>query len=131
MLALSKMKYGIQFCFKDNLKTLNQIQIQFCKRFCHLKLTTPNYCIKGEFGVEPIEFHFYKAALTFWTKFIGPNVRSMIKTVYQIIDKNMEDNQFIEIVIQKKKIDIHVYVRVYSTFESLIGLQVLNDMKRN
>ena len=76
MLTLSKMKYGEEFCFKDNLKTVNQIQIQFYKRFCHLKLTTLNYCIIGEFGVQPIEFHFYKAALTFWTKLINPNVRS-------------------------------------------------------
>ena len=62
MLALSKMKYGGEFCFKDNLKIRNQIQIQFYKRFCHLKLTTPNYI--GEFCVQPIEFHFYMPALS-------------------------------------------------------------------
>ena len=41
--ALPKLKYCGELCFRDNLANLNQIQYQFYKRFCHLKITTPSY----------------------------------------------------------------------------------------
>jgi len=77
MLTLSKMKYCGEFCFDANLKTLNQIQYQFYKRFCHLKITTPNYCLIGEFGIKPVEYHYYKAALSYWVKIITSDEKHM------------------------------------------------------
>ena len=56
MLTLSKIKCGAEFRFDDNFKNFDRIQYQFYKRFCHLKITTPNYCLIGEFGIKPIEF---------------------------------------------------------------------------
>ena len=70
ILTLSKIKYGAEFCFDDNLKNLDRIQYQFYKRFCHLKITTPNYCLIGEFGIKPMEYHYHRAALKYWIKIV-------------------------------------------------------------
>ena len=78
-LTISKIKYGGELCFWDNLLSINQIQYQFYKRFCHLKTTTPNYCLIGEFGIQPLEFHFYKGALRYWLRLLVADNRNLIK----------------------------------------------------
>ena len=96
MLTLSKMKYMYcgEFCFDANLKTLNQIQYQFYKRFCHLKITTPNYCLIGEFGIKPVEYHYYKAALSYWVKIITSDEKSLIRKTYEQIYNNLDEKNF-------------------------------------
>ena len=74
---------------------MNKIQYQFYKRFCHLKKTTPNYCLIGEFGLQPIEFHFYKAALSYWTKLIKADKKCIIRQIYQHIYQNVENRQYL------------------------------------
>ena len=80
MLTLSKIKYCGELCFWNNLAILNQIQYQFYKRFFHLKTTTPNYCLVGEFGIQPIEYHLYKAALGYWLKILVTKETNLIKS---------------------------------------------------
>ena len=91
MLTLSKIKYCGEFCFCDNIKLLNQIQYQFYKRFCHLKITTPNYCLVGEFGIKPVEFHFYKAALNYWLKILVSSETNLSKKLYEYIRTHVEE----------------------------------------
>ena len=94
MIALSKMKYGAELCFYNNLSNLNKIQNQFYKRFCHLKNATPTYCLIGEFGIYPIEFHFYKAALNYWTKMKNKDNTSLVRRLYEHISANVEEAQY-------------------------------------
>lgn len=89
-LTLSKMKYCGEFNFNRNLKELNKIQIQFYKRFFHLKNTTASYCIYGEFGIKPLEFHFYKAALNYWLKLLNCNEKNLINKLYSRIHANID-----------------------------------------
>ena len=89
MLTLSKMRYCGEFCFDDNIRSLNKVQYQFYKRFCHLKITTPHYCLVGEFGIKPMEFHFYKAAIRYWMKILTLDSDNLIKKVYDEIYDNM------------------------------------------
>lgn len=91
VLTLSKMKYCGELCHNDDLQNLNRIQYQFYKRFFHLKTTTPNYCLIGEFGLKPMEFHFYKAAIMYWTKLITTDV-STLKSVYDHILMNIDSS---------------------------------------
>ena len=93
MLSLSKMKYCAELCFCDNLSKLNQIQYQFYKRFCYLKITTPNYCLIGEFGIKPIEYHFYRAALRYWIRILQSDEKSLLKQLYKQISTNMEEQR--------------------------------------
>ena len=93
-LTISKMKYGGELCFYDNLLILNQIQYQFYKRFCSLRITTPNYCLIGEFGIKPMEFHFYKAALRYWLKLSLANDKNLIKKAYDQIRSKIEEGCF-------------------------------------
>ena len=94
MIALSKMKYGAELIFYNNLSNLNQIQTQFYKRFCHLKNATPTYCLIGEFGINPIEYHFYKAALNYWTKLKTADDTSIVRKLYDEISANIEETQY-------------------------------------
>ena len=94
MLTLSQIKYCGELCFDNNLTALNSLQVQFYKRFCHLKITTQSYCIFGEFGVKPIEFHFYKAALTYWVRLITSENKNWINLVYDRILENINDHKF-------------------------------------
>jgi len=93
-LTISKIKYGGELCFWDNLSSINQVQYQFYKRFCHLKHTTPNYCLIGEFGIQPLEFHFYKAALRYWMKLLISDERNLIKKVYRDIHANIDCSSY-------------------------------------
>ena len=92
-LTISKIKYGGELCFWDNLLSINQIQYQFYKRFCHLKTTTPNYCLIGEFGIQPLEFHFYKAALRYWLRLLVADNRNLIKKVYSQVLGDIENTE--------------------------------------
>ena len=56
-----------------------------------MKITTPHYCLIGEFGIKPIEFHFYKAALRYWIKVISSDEGNLIKKVYNQIYENIDD----------------------------------------
>ena len=93
-LTLSRMKYGGELCFQDNLNNLNQIQYQFYKRFCYLKTTTPNYCLIGEFGIKPMEFHFYKAALNYWLRLLTADEKNLTKTLYNQIQGNITEKSY-------------------------------------
>ena len=111
MIALSKMKYGAELVFYNNLCNLNQIQNQFYKRFCHLKNATPTYCLVGEFGINPLEFHFYKAALNYWMKLKNADDTSIIRKLYDQISVNVEEAQYSKTwcsQIKKLLYDLHL-----------------------
>ena len=91
ILTISKIKYCGEFCLDDNLQNLNKIQYQFYKRFCHLKVTTPNYCLVGEFGIKPIQFYFYRAALRYWAKIITSDENSLTHKIYKQIYNNITE----------------------------------------
>ena len=95
MLTLSKMQYGGEFCFYNKLSELNKIQFQFYKRFYHLSTTTANYCLKGEFGLLPVEYYFDKAALNLWSKLIFSDSGSIMKTCFDHISSNLFDNKYL------------------------------------
>ena len=94
MLTLSKMKYGGEFCFHNKLSDLNKIQAQFYKRFYHLNNTTANYCLNGEFGLLPFEYHFYKAAINYWIKIVFCDGNNIIKMCYNHIKENLVEMKY-------------------------------------
>ena len=94
VLTLSRMKYAGELCIRDNLIGLNQIQFQFYKQFCRLKRTTPNYCLIGEFGIKPMEFHFLKAALNYWVRLFIADEKNLAKNLYNQIHANITDKRF-------------------------------------
>ena len=94
MLTLSKMKYGCELYFDKNLNDLNRIIMQFYKRFYHLRITTPNYCIIGEFGIKPMEFHCYKSALNYYLKLNNENDKKLITRIFKLINSNLNLKSF-------------------------------------
>ena len=94
ILTLSKMRYGCELYFDKNLADLNRIIMQFFKRFHHLRISTPNYCIIGEFGIKPMEFHCYKAAINYFLKLNEKDDKRLINRMYRIISDNLDAATF-------------------------------------
>jgi len=94
MLTLSKMQYGGEFCFYNKLSELNRIQFQFYKRFYHLITTTANYCLIGEFGLFPLEYHFEKAAINLWIKIIFNESSTIMKRCYNHVSNNLDNSNY-------------------------------------
>ena len=89
MLTVSKMRYGSELFFDRNLTDINRVIMQFYKRFYHLRLTTPNYCIIGEFGVRPIEFYCYKSAINYFLKLNDDSTSRLITRIFKNIQSNI------------------------------------------
>jgi len=94
MLTLSKMKYGCEFYFDRNLNDPNKIIMQFYKKFHHLRITTPNYCIIGEFDVKPMEFHCYKSALNYYLKLKTKTNQSLVTRLFNRINHSIDKKLF-------------------------------------
>ena len=94
MLTLSKMKYGSELFFDKNLTDLNRIIVQFYKRYYHLRMTTPTYCIIGEFGVKPIEYYCYKSAIIFFIKLNKSEDKRLITRIFKTIKCDMENTSY-------------------------------------
>ena len=95
MLALSKMMYGGEFCFHNKLSELNKIQFQFYKRFYHLSATTANYRLIGEFGLLPLEYYFYKAAINFWIRILFSQNKCIMKICFDHISLSPHRNSYL------------------------------------
>lgn len=89
MLTLSKMKYAGELYFDKNLNCLNRVIVQFFKRFYHLRSTTPNYCITGEFGIKPVEFHFYYSAIVYFIKLNNEENKRLQSQCFDLINNNL------------------------------------------
>ena len=135
MLTLSKIRYCGEFCFDDNLKNLNKLQYQFYKRFCHLKVTTPNYCLIGEFGIKPIEVHFYKAALRYWGKIVTADENSLVRKIYHSIYENINEPYYSKTWVSKIKKLLHklqldeLWLKQYDTDRNIS--KILIDKRLN
>ena len=94
MLTISRMRYGSEIFFDRNINDLNRVIMQFYKRYYHLRITTPNYCIIGEFGVKPIEYYFYKSALNYFLKLNMSDDKRLITRLFRTINKNTDKKSF-------------------------------------
>lgn len=94
MLTLSKMKYASELYFDKNLKDVNRVIMQFFKKFYHLRITTPNYCIIGEFGIKPIEFYCYQSAMNYYVKLNTNNETHLTTRIFRIINSNLDRKSF-------------------------------------
>ena len=94
MLTLSKMRYGSELLFDKNLADLNRVILQFYKKYYHLRMTTANYCIFGEFGAKPMEFYCYKSAMNYFLKLNKNNDKRLVARIFKNIKCNVENKAY-------------------------------------
>ena len=69
--------------------------MQFYKRYFHLVKSTPNYRLTGEFGLLPLEYYFYKAAIHFRTKLVEAKPsKCLIGKMYEEIFNHLEQKDY-------------------------------------
>ena len=47
--------YGSEIWGYENIKIIEQVHLQFCKRILKVRTTTPNFMVYGELGKFPLE----------------------------------------------------------------------------
>ena len=81
--------YGSEVWAFEDMKILDQFQLNFCKIVLNLKKSTPNCMIYGELGIKPVSQQAISRLLCFWGKLVfDANVRPskicniVYKTIY-------------------------------------------------
>ena len=69
--------YGAEVWAFEDLKILDQFQLQYCKMILKLKKTNPSCMIYHELGITPISVQAQLRLLSYWGKFI--DVRCIYK----------------------------------------------------
>ena len=69
----------------NNIKILERIQLHFLKSIFHMKSSTPNSMVYGEFGAFPLEIDVQTRMISFWVKLLDQNTTKLSNILYQIV----------------------------------------------
>ena len=76
--------YGSEIWGYENLKTIEQIHLKFCKRVLKVRNTTPNFMVLGELGRFPLEIKVKLRMVSFWTRLVQ-NDTKLSSILYQLM----------------------------------------------
>ena len=71
--------YGCEIWDSGNYDILENVHLKFCKIILHLKATTPDFRIYGEFGRYPLDIDIKLRNILYWSKLItGKDIKLSI-----------------------------------------------------
>jgi hypothetical protein len=75
--------YGSEIWDYENIKIMEQVHLQFCKRILKVRTTTPNFMVYGELGRFSLEIKVKMRMVSYWNKLLQTEKlsRSIIRTV--------------------------------------------------
>jgi hypothetical protein len=62
--------YGSEIWDYENIKIIEQVHLQFCKRILKVRTTTPNFMVYGELGRFPLEIEVKMRMVSYWNKLL-------------------------------------------------------------
>ena len=64
--------YGSEIWGYENIKIIEQVHFQFCKRILKVRTTTPTFMVYGELsrGGDPLEFKVKMRMVSYWNKLL-------------------------------------------------------------
>ena len=65
--------YGSEIWGYENIKIIEQVHLQFCKRILKVRTTTPTFMVYGELsrgGGDPLEFKVKMRMVSYWNKLL-------------------------------------------------------------
>ena len=77
--------YGCEVWGYENLKTLEQTHLKFCKRILKIRRTTPNFIVYGELGRFPLEIRVKQRMISYWCKLV--NGSKLSSSLYRLMYK--------------------------------------------
>jgi hypothetical protein len=60
--------YGSEIWDYENIKIMEQVHLQFCKRILKVRTTTPNFMVYGELGRFSLEIKVKMRMVSYWNK---------------------------------------------------------------
>ena len=123
--------YGSEIWGFENLKIIEQVHLNFCKRILKVRTTTPNYMVYGELGRFPLEINVKIRMVTFWRKLLCSEKFSsyMYKLLFSL---KQSDNctfkwlEYIESIFNDTGMG-YVFANQDSTDYNIIIKQILQD----
>ena len=76
--------YGSEVWGYENLKTIEQIHLKFCKRILKVRNSTPSFMVYGELGRFPIEIRVKLRMVSFWGRLLN-NENKLSSTLYRLM----------------------------------------------
>ena len=76
--------HGSEICGYENIKIIEQVHLQFCKRILTVRTTTPNFMVYGELGRFPLEIKVKMRMVSFWNKLLQN--KKLSSSIFPICD---------------------------------------------
>ena len=77
--------YGSEIWGYENIKIIEQVHLQFCKRILKVRTTTPNFMVYGELGRFPLEIKVKMRMVSYWNKLLQNEKLSRSIQVYRLL----------------------------------------------
>ena len=84
--------YGCEIWGYSDIKLIENVQNQFLRSITKLKKSTPIYMLYAELGITPIEVHIKSRMIGFWIKLVNSDDIKLSKTMYHIMQSEIESN---------------------------------------
>jgi len=77
--------YGSEIWGYENIKIIEQVHLQFCKRILKVRTTTPNFMVYGELGRFPLEIKVKMRMVSYWNKLLQNEKLSSSRSIYRLL----------------------------------------------
>ena len=77
--------YGSEIWGYENIKIIEQVHLQFCKRILKVLTTTSNIMVYGELGRFPLEIQVQIRIVSFWNKLLQNEKLSNVSSIYRLL----------------------------------------------
>ena len=123
--------YGCEIWGYENLKILEQIHLNFCKRILRVRSSTPNYMVYGELGRFPLEIKVKIRMTSFWRRImhgdkLSSNMYRLLLSLMQNSGQSFKWLNFIESIFNDTGLG-YVFVNQDSADYKHLIKQVLQD----
>lgn len=92
-MILPIVTYGSEVWGFENVKIIEKLHVQFCKKIMRLRNSTPNYMVYGELGRYPIEIEINVKMVCFWNKLISSQDK-LSYCLYQLMFNMHKNNSY-------------------------------------
>ena len=84
--------YGCEIWGYQNTRIIENVQNQFLRSITNLKKSTPIYMLYAELGITPIDIYIKSRIIGFWLKLVNSEDTKLCKTMYNLMQSELQSN---------------------------------------